>query len=438
MDKYCGSRVDQAIVKGINSCGRCKSFGPTHIHSLLEPITHRHPFELFAADYLSMPIGVRGFHTIALVMDTFTRFRWGFKLKTKGTAKTTLAALQFICNYFNTPERLMTDGGPHFNCGPVRDYCEKEGIELNIISPYSPWIAGLIENGNSNLLSILRKLCAPGLGEDDYERIQWKDLPKNWPTHFDHAVRLLNRRLMPSLECSPAELMLGLVINTNPTPISDAVLETTTEQVGVHQAYTQQQHLDGYAHTMEHAARRKTAFDKRLLAKFLREVLFEPGQLVQVYCNDLTYTFKTERKLLPHWSPPRRIVSRNRNSYHIETVEGIPISSTFSSRRLHCFLPRSGTQLAELQEELEAQLREATKEDGDSGGESDDDILDVGDGIDGGDAGSSMGTEDSEHEDMEDEEDADCDSEDGIKEDAIEGNRFVEEAVVEEEGSRTR
>ena len=39
MDRYHGSRVDQAIVKGINSCGRCKSFGPTHIHSLLEPIT---------------------------------------------------------------------------------------------------------------------------------------------------------------------------------------------------------------------------------------------------------------------------------------------------------------------------------------------------------------------------------------------------------------
>ena len=174
------------------------------------------------------------------------------------------------------------------------------------------------------------------------------------------------------------------------------------------------------------------------MAKFPREVLFEPGQLVQVYRNDLTYTFKTERKLLPRWSPPRRIVSRDRNSYHIETLEGIPISSTFSSRRLRRFLPRSGTQLAELQEELEARLREATKEDGDSGGESDDDILDVGDGVDGGDAGSSVDTEDSEHEDMEDEEDVDCDSEDGIEEDAIEGNGFVEEAVVEEEGSRTR
>jgi hypothetical protein len=155
LDKYSSLQVDQAIVKGINSCGQCKSFGPTHIHSLLELITHRHPFKLFVVDYLSMPVGLRGFHTIALLMDTFTCFHWGFKLKTKDTAKTTLVALQFICNMFNTPESLMTDGGPHFNCGPVHDYCKKEGIQLKIIFPYSPWIASLIENGNSNLLSIL-------------------------------------------------------------------------------------------------------------------------------------------------------------------------------------------------------------------------------------------------------------------------------------------
>jgi hypothetical protein len=179
MDKYCGSRVDQAIVKGIISCGRCKSFGPTHIHSLFEPITRRHPFELFIADYLSMPVGIGGFHTVALIIDTFTRFRWGFKLKTKGTGKSTIAALQYICDAFNSPECLMTDGGPHFDCRQVRDFCTKEGIELKIISPYSPWIAGLVENGNGNLLSILRKLCAPGLGEDDYNKMQWEDLPRN-------------------------------------------------------------------------------------------------------------------------------------------------------------------------------------------------------------------------------------------------------------------
>jgi len=459
MDKYHGSRVDQAIVKGINSCGRCKSFGPTHIHSLLEPITRRHPFELFVADYLSMPIGTGGFHTIALIMDAFTRFRWGFKLKTKGTAKTTRAALQSICNAFNSPEKLMVDGGSHFDCGLVREFCEEKGIELQIVSPYSPWIAGLIENGNSNLLSVLRKLCAPGLGEDDYEKMQWEDLPKNWPTHFEHAVSLLNRRLMPSLQCSPAELMLGLVINTNPTPTTDAVAPTTAEQIGIHQAYTQQQRLDGYAHTIEHAARRKGAFDKRLLAKFPREVIFKTGQLVQVYRNDLTYTFKTERKLLPRWSPPRRIVTRDRNSYRLETLEGVPITSTFSSRRLRRFLPRPGTQLAEQQEAFEAQLRAAVAEgegEDETGAESEEeDVLDVGAGIEGGGEGSMVGDNTNGNEDTEEEED-DTEEEDGAEDDEgmentegdteadeeeadpIVGNGFVEEVAVELAGSRTR
>jgi hypothetical protein len=444
MDKYCGSRVDQAIVKGIINCGRCKSFGPTHIHSLFEPITRRHPFELFVADYLSMPAGVGGFNTVALIIDAFTRFRWGFKLKTKGTGKTTIAALKHICDAFNLPECLMTDGGPHFNCGPVRDFCTKEGIELKIISPYSPWIAGLVENGNGNLLSILRKLCAPGLGEDDYNKMQWKDLPKNWPLHFDHAVCLLNRRLLPSLQCSPAELMLGPVINTNPTPTTDATAPTTTEKIGIHQAYVQQQHLDGYTHTIEHAVRRKGAFDKRVLARFPKEVIFMPGQLVQVYRNDLTFTFKTERKLLPRWSPPRRVVSRDRNSYHLETLEGIPMSSTFSSRCLCRFLPRSGTQLARQQEELEARLQTAVesaenKDAEDDEGSTDDDggstedVLDIGDGIDGGDAGCiAEGDTDVLVGDTED-----GDAEDEEIEDPIVGDGLVEEVAMELEGSRT-
>lgn len=160
VDKYCSTRIDQSIVRAINDCGRCKSFGAPHIHSLLEPITRRHPFELIVADYLSMPAGTGGFHTVALVMDVFSRYRWGFKLKTKGTAKTTIAALKFICNLFTTPEALMTDGGSHFNCRAVSDFCADQGIELRIISPYSPWIAGLIENSNGNLLSVLRKICS--------------------------------------------------------------------------------------------------------------------------------------------------------------------------------------------------------------------------------------------------------------------------------------
>ncbi|KIJ95553.1 hypothetical protein K443DRAFT_108603, partial [Laccaria amethystina LaAM-08-1] len=69
-------------------------------------------------------------------------------------------------------------------------------------------------------------------------------------------------------------------------------------------AYVAQQWLDGYAGAVAHAVKRKSVFDKKVLANKPGEVIFSKGQLVQVYCSDLDDTFKTECKILPKWSPP--------------------------------------------------------------------------------------------------------------------------------------
>jgi hypothetical protein len=57
MRKICSPQLDKSIMEAITGCGRCKSFGAAHIHSLLEPITRRHPFELMVCDTLSMSPG---------------------------------------------------------------------------------------------------------------------------------------------------------------------------------------------------------------------------------------------------------------------------------------------------------------------------------------------------------------------------------------------
>ena len=120
-------------------------------------------------------------------------------------------------------------------------------------------------------------------------------------------------------------------------------------------AYVAQQRLDGYAEAVAHALRRKSAFDKRVLSKTPGEVTFSKGQLVQIYRSDLDYTFKTERKLLPKWSTPQRVVSRHLNSYVLETLTGDPIPGTFSARRLRGFVPAEGSRLAEEQKRVEEQ-----------------------------------------------------------------------------------
>ena len=96
-----------------------------------------------------------------------------------------------------------------------------------------------------------------------------------------------------------------------------------------HMAYIEQQRLDGYDNTVCHAIQRKVRFDRRVHAKKPGEMVFRPGQLVQVYRSDLKYTFKAERKMVSEWSQPFRVWKRVVNSYKLETLDGQAIKGEF-------------------------------------------------------------------------------------------------------------
>jgi hypothetical protein len=353
LDRIWSPGLDASIIKGIVDCGVCKNFGGAHLNSLLDPITRRHPFELLVGDYLSLPAGKGGYHTAGLYLDTFSQHIFGYMYKSAGSAKTTTDSLEKTFKTFAPWETFMSDGGRHFDNKEVRELCGKWGTKTHIVPAYSPWVNGLVEGTNKLFLHVLKRLCAPDLNEEETEKMSTDDIPKSWPDHFEETIRILNWRLLPALKFSPKELMLGLVINTKPSDPSSSNLPVLEADATLQMAYVAQQHLDGYAEAVAHALKRKSAFDKRVLSRNPGEVIFLKGQLVQIYRSDLDYTFKTDRKLLPKWSVPQRVTSRNLNSYKLETLKGDPIAGTFSARRLRRFLPREGTQLADEQRLIE-------------------------------------------------------------------------------------
>ena len=77
---------------------------------------------------------------------------------------------------------------------------------------------------------------------------------------------------------------------------------------------------------------------------------------VQVYCSDLDYTFLVIQKLELKWSAPCHVISCTRNSYKLETLEGLPIGGHFSLRHLWHFILRDGTSLQEAQRAVEEAL----------------------------------------------------------------------------------
>jgi hypothetical protein len=107
--------LDLSIVWAIQACTQCKSFRPSRLNVLLQPITRWHPFKLLVGDYLSMPPGKGGYHTIGFYLDTFSQHMWAFKYKAAGTAKTTINMVSTVAKVYITPEMFMMDGGSYFN-----------------------------------------------------------------------------------------------------------------------------------------------------------------------------------------------------------------------------------------------------------------------------------------------------------------------------------
>jgi len=80
------------------------------------------------------------------------------------------------------PETFMVDGRSHFNNKVVHDFC----IKLHIVAKYSAWVNRLVEGTNKILLGILKCMCAPDLGEDEYALMtDFTHLPKNWPDYLN-------------------------------------------------------------------------------------------------------------------------------------------------------------------------------------------------------------------------------------------------------------
>jgi len=133
-------------------------------------------------------------------------------------------------------------------------------------------------------------------------------------------------------------------------------MQVTAAQAAIHMAYVAQQRLDGYDEAIRHTLKWKATFDKRVLQRHPGEVVFTKGQLVQVYPNDLDYTFKMEQKLLPKWSQPHRVTERLCNSYQLKTLTGHSLTGLYNARQLRVFVPKEGSPLHIAQQEYMQQV----------------------------------------------------------------------------------
>lgn len=170
-----------------------------------------------------------------------------------------------------------------------------------------------------------------------------------------------------------------MVVNTSETPLEISCKELAEADIRIQNQYVIQQNLDAYSHIVEHAHKRKTAFDCKVAALRDGVIEFTKGDLVQIRDSKLDFTLATEAKLLPRWGAPHRIIDQIRNSYRVETIHGLPVAGRVSARRLRRFIPRPGTTLASAQLKVESE-RVAKPNKPMEGADFEDDAVDVHEG----------------------------------------------------------
>jgi len=298
-------------------------------------------------------VGKEGFHTAGIYLDMCSQHVWGYKFKMHGTAAMTNKSLNNIFHNFVPPETFVVDGGKHFKNQEVVENCECWGTRLHMVAAYPPWVNGLVKGTNRLLLYVLARLCAPEVGEDGWQATTWDKLPATWPDHFDKAIHILNWCILPTLKFCPKEILLGLVVNTSKTPMEVSSSFLPPSDIDTHMTYVVQQHLDGYAEAVHHTVQWKAAFDHKVTKSRAGVVVFDKGQLVQVYNNKLALTLGTERKLVLLWSPPCCMAECLLNSCKLETSAGTPLEGLFNARHLWGFMLKEGTELAMQQKKYE-------------------------------------------------------------------------------------
>ena len=195
----------------------------------------------------------------------------------------------------------------------------------------------------------MQSLCGIGGGSEKSSEMNVNNIPRNWPDHFEKAIKLLNNRILQSFKFLPKELLLGMVVNTAKMQLNISIELVRLDDMDMHIVYVAQQQLDGYSEVVQHAEQRKETYNKKVMRSNAGPVTFHPGQLVQVFQSNLMNMMSLECKLMPMWSNPRQVVEHNVNSYRLEMLDGAWLEGEYSVRRLREFVAREGMDLAEVQ-----------------------------------------------------------------------------------------
>ena len=174
------------------------------------------PLETLHIDHLGpLETTSKLYRHIFVVIDAFTKFVWLYPTKSTTTAEV-IKKLEIQKEVFGSPSRIVSDRGTAFSSNEFHDYCQREGIELHLITTGLPRANGQVERLNSTIIAVLSKMCL--------------DEPTKWYKRVGEVQQTINSTYQRSIGMSPFELLIGVPMKMKSTQLYKMVEEELTKK----------------------------------------------------------------------------------------------------------------------------------------------------------------------------------------------------------------
>ena len=187
------TRIVRDICLTCPQCQRYKSYSQV-VAPPVNRIETEGPFELVAADLLTLPRTPRGHTACLVVVDHWSKWATVAPLRDKRSQTVAGSLKRMIPTWPRVPGRLLSDNGPEFVGEPFENVLASYGIGHCYSTPYHPASNGLVERVNRTLLELIR--CETGRDGD-------------WDEHLPRILVNYNHSVHSSTGQTPSEALLG-------------------------------------------------------------------------------------------------------------------------------------------------------------------------------------------------------------------------------------
>lgn len=194
------------VTQFIRQCPMCQK------QSQVKPVTHIGPFTVSSLKpFVRRAIDTvgpffpdkDGNKCIIAIIDLFSRYVTLHPAKAFTPEEAISKALLPNIGHFGPPLQLVSDNGTQFVNSVVEEYLRVTGVEMVKIIPYSHEENSLVERYHKETLRFLQVLTSD------------LNMRERWSTIVPLVQRIMNAQVLPSIGCSPTQMIYGNAINTD-------------------------------------------------------------------------------------------------------------------------------------------------------------------------------------------------------------------------------